>query len=222
MTAKTMAASVASHLPWSTCLVSRFVRESPFVGNPSYTGMTVAVTRELMSPPLRAEAIAQRAGIAACRLCLKSNNAPTWSVFSLEGQSSLRKIDWGRPVWSTLSRSGSNVWGRKRIGAVRSSVGDPPCPWSCRSPSWLPASITPAYGGHRKGNGKVKRKKVGTEAARELGPADTVVHTRVRWLARGSMVNTPLGQEYHGKFSQIRKNAEHIVEKEGCKTHIKD
>ena len=38
LTALTMAASVASHLPWSTCLVSRFVRESPFVGNPSYIG----------------------------------------------------------------------------------------------------------------------------------------------------------------------------------------
>ena len=49
-------------------------------------------------------------------------------------------IDWRTPVWSTLSRSGSNVWCRKRSGAFRSCVGDTPCQW-CRSPSCLPAAF---------------------------------------------------------------------------------
>ena len=93
-----------------------------------------------------------------------------------------------------------------------------------------------ACGRHRKGKGKGKGKgkKVGSNAPRELGPTDTVVHTRDEGLTVqlcgdsevvGKWINgkPSLGQKYHGKFSKIqKKNAVRMIEKEGCKTHIED
>ena len=81
------------------------------VGIPSHTGITVAVTRERMSPLLAAEAIAQRVSIAACRLCFASKIVHV-ECFSLWRQSSSPKIAWRTPVWSMLSRSGSDAWSR--------------------------------------------------------------------------------------------------------------